>query len=212
MTFAFGAFTLGGALLFSAFKNQSLVSLILGKGGESIESQHQSSLIDTQGAEEANPKGSTAAGGGEFETFGGFKVPAGTPKRVAMKLAKGAAWIAKNSHRWAYCWGGGHNSTFSPVGDNCKGYDCSGSWSAILHEMGILKEPLVSGAMAADFVKGPGKYITVYANEGHVWGYFLGIVCGTGTEAEGAHRGGFAIGNGDVTDKSAYVECHPKGW
>jgi D-alanyl-D-alanine carboxypeptidase len=42
MTFAFGSFTLGAALLFSAFKNQSLVSLILGQKGEGISEQGES--------------------------------------------------------------------------------------------------------------------------------------------------------------------------
>jgi hypothetical protein len=39
MTFAFGSFTLGAALLFSAFKNMSLIDLVMGRPGESVASQ-----------------------------------------------------------------------------------------------------------------------------------------------------------------------------
>jgi ABC-type phosphate transport system substrate-binding protein len=53
MTFAFGAFTLGAALLYSAFKNQSLVDLIMGREGQSISEQGES-----------HPAASTAASSG----------------------------------------------------------------------------------------------------------------------------------------------------
>jgi len=42
MTFAFFAFTLGAALLESAFKDQSMIDLILGRPGKDIASQGQS--------------------------------------------------------------------------------------------------------------------------------------------------------------------------
>lgn len=42
MTFAFGSFTLGAALLFSAFKNMSLIDLVMGRPGQSVASQGES--------------------------------------------------------------------------------------------------------------------------------------------------------------------------
>lgn len=39
MTFAFGSFTLGAALLYSAFKNMSVIDLVMGRPGESIAAQ-----------------------------------------------------------------------------------------------------------------------------------------------------------------------------
>jgi hypothetical protein len=217
MTFAFGSFTLGAAMLFSAFKNQSLVSLILGKGGESLSAQHeanQSALADTQAANEANPKASSIPGAtvGAVDTYGGFKIPAGTPKHKAVALAKGAAKIVWMSGRFPYSWDGGHSGFCTPggVGENGgPGFDCSGTWSCVLGVMGIISSPMSSGQMASTFISGPGKYITLWANEVHVFGKFLGVPFATGSDKE-AKRGGPAIGNTDST--SGFKECHPKGW
>lgn len=63
MTFAFGSFTLGAALLVSAFKNQSLLSLILGEKGQSISSQGES--------HPSSEGGSVASGGNEIAAFAG---------------------------------------------------------------------------------------------------------------------------------------------
>lgn len=213
MTFAFGSFTLGAALLFSAFKNQSLVSLILGQKGEGISEQgesHPSAVVAETAPTEVGGQGQVGArsvAGGES----GLKVPAGTPSAKAKGLTKMIAWAVANSHRWPYFYGGGHPQLCKPSGSPA-GYDCSGSWSCLMAQAGIISTPMTSGAMAAAFAPGPGKYITLYANEGHVWGYLLGVPMGTGEEAQGKNRGGFAIGNGDVTNKGAYTECHPKGW
>lgn len=217
MTFAFGSFTLGAAMLYSAFKNQPLVSLILGKGGESLQSQHEAALRDVPADNgEVNPKGASVDGPvskGAVDTYGGFKIPKGTRKSVAVKLAKGAAKIAWMSGRFPYSWGGGHDKGFcvpSGAGEHGgPGFDCSGCWSCVLGIMGIISSPLTSGSMASAFVSGPGKYITLWANEEHVFGTFLGVPFATGSAKE-ALRGGPAIGNTD--DKSGFKECHPKGW
>lgn len=67
MSFAFGSFTLGAALLFSAFKNQSLVSLILGQPGQSVASQgesHPSAHAPSGSGEETMvPLAATGSGG-----------------------------------------------------------------------------------------------------------------------------------------------------
>lgn len=219
MTFAFGSFTLGAALLFSAFKNQSLVSLILGQKGEGISEQGESkpsAVVDVASDNGSiNPKGSSAGGPvtkGAMNTYGGFKIPKGTPAHAAAMLAKGAAKIAYMSGRFPYSWGGGHSGFCVPggVGENGgPGYDCSGCWSCVLGTMGIISSPLTSGAMASAFEAGPGKYITLWANEVHVFGKFLGVPFATGSDKE-ALRGGPAIGNTD--DTSGFKECHPKGW
>ena len=64
MTFAFGAFTLGYALLASAFKNQSLISLILGEKGESVAEQHEATTAAESNTASSlvNNVASTAAG------------------------------------------------------------------------------------------------------------------------------------------------------
>lgn len=214
MTFAFGSFTLGAALLFSAFKNMSLVDLIMGRTGESIAAQGES-----------HPASSSAGGGGN-ETAKGpvtgsttglgdgrIRIPAGVPTHIAKTLTKGATQIIRMSGRFPYSWGGGHSGNPCQAGgaeeNGGPGYDCSGCWSCVLHAMGIINGSLTSGGFAQSFAKGPGKYITLYANDVHVFGKFLGVWFGTGHARE-AKRGGPAIGNHD--DLAGYTVCHPKGW
>jgi hypothetical protein len=74
MTFAFGSFTLGAALLVSAFKNQSLISLILGQPGTPISAQgnSQPSVSGTTGVGGGtNAPGSTDVTGGKQTQFNG---------------------------------------------------------------------------------------------------------------------------------------------
>ena len=71
--------------------------------------------------------------------------------------------------KFPYKWGGGHGS----FTDN--GYDCSGSVSYALRSGGLLKSPLTSGSLAQWGAPGPGKWITIYANAGHVFMYVAGL-------------------------------------
>jgi cell wall-associated NlpC family hydrolase len=90
--------------------------------------------------------------------------PRGAPSRVARVIAGGNE-IAK----FPYIWGGGHGS----FRDN--GYDCSGSVSYALAAGGLLKAPMTSGALASWGKPGRGKWITIYANGGHVFMYVAGL-------------------------------------
>jgi peptidoglycan hydrolase-like protein with peptidoglycan-binding domain len=69
-----------------------------------------------------------------------------------------------------YVYGGGHNATFSG-----PGYDCSGSVSYALHGGGLLKSPLPSGSFASYGAEGPGKWISLYYNGGHMYAYIAGL-------------------------------------
>jgi cell wall-associated NlpC family hydrolase len=71
--------------------------------------------------------------------------------------------------KFPYIWGGGHGSFI----DN--GYDCSGSVSYALAAGGLLDRPLTSGALASYGKPGPGKWITIYANGGHVYMVVAGL-------------------------------------
>lgn len=86
-----------------------------------------------------------------------------TPRVVKMLAA--ANHIA---HR-PYVWGGGHGAWRS------RGYDCSGSVSYVLHKAGLLGRPRVSGDLAHFGKPGRGKYVTIYANAGHVWMTIAGV-------------------------------------
>jgi len=98
------------------------------------------------------------AGGGHAEA------PTGAPDVIAKIIAGGNA-IAK----FPYIWGGGHGSFVD------SGYDCSGSVSYALAAAGLLDSPLVSGQFAKWGAPGPGKWVTIYANDGHVFMYVAGL-------------------------------------
>jgi cell wall-associated NlpC family hydrolase len=79
-----------------------------------------------------------------------------------------------------YKWGGGHGAWR----DN--GYDCSGSVSFALAGAGLLQSPLTSGGFMSWGAAGPGEWITIYANQGHI---FM-IVAGLRFDTSGQGRAG----------------------
>jgi cell wall-associated NlpC family hydrolase len=97
-------------------------------------------------------------------TGGHAQTPTGAPDVIARIIAGGNA-IAK----FPYIWGGGHGSFVD------SGYDCSGSVSYALAAAGLLDSPLVSGQFAKWGAPGPGKWVTIYANDGHVFMYVAGL-------------------------------------
>jgi cell wall-associated NlpC family hydrolase len=90
--------------------------------------------------------------------------PRSAPDVVKRVIAAGNE-IAK----FPYIWGGGHASFRN------NGYDCSGSVSYALAAGGLLKSPETSGALASYGKPGRGKWITIYANGGHVFMYVAGL-------------------------------------
>lgn len=99
------------------------------------------------------------AKGGGVTVSGGFaQTPPGAPRPVEQAVAGGNA-IA----HFPYRWGGGHGSFIDDA------YDCSGSVSYALAAAGMLEEPLASGDLAGWGEPGRGRWITVYANPGHVY-------------------------------------------
>jgi cell wall-associated NlpC family hydrolase len=108
--------------------------------------------------------GSTAAVRAGVTSGGRALTPIGAPDVIAKVIAGGNA-IAK----FPYVWGGGHGSFVD------SGYDCSGSVSYALAAAGLLDTPLVSGAFAKWGSPGPGRWITIYANAGHVFMYVAGL-------------------------------------
>lgn len=69
-----------------------------------------------------------------------------------------------------YIYGGGHNATFSG-----RGYDCSGSVSYALAAGGLLGYSQTSGQLMSWGAPGPGHWLTIYANQGHVFMYVAGL-------------------------------------
>jgi hypothetical protein len=62
-----------------------------------------------------------------------------------------------------YKYGGGHGTW------NDTGYDCSGSVSYALHGAGLLDSALTSGGFMSWGEPGEGRWVTIYANPGHVY-------------------------------------------
>jgi cell wall-associated NlpC family hydrolase len=97
--------------------------------------------------------------------------------------------------KFPYKWGGGHGAWR----DN--GYDCSGSVSFALAGAGLLHSPMTSGGFVDWGAPGPGEWITIYANGGHIFMYVAGLRFDTsgqgraGTRWQEADRptAGFAV-------------------
>jgi cell wall-associated NlpC family hydrolase len=115
---------------------------------------------------------------------------------IVRDVIRAANVIAKTP----YLWGGGHGS-WSAVG-----YDCSGSVSFALAGAGLLDAPLTSGELAHWGAPGPGRWITIYANDGHVFmevaglRFDTGALSGAGTRWQAAPR-----------DTSGFTARHPGG-
>ena len=82
--------------------------------------------------------------------------------------------------KFPYRWGGGHGAWR----DN--GYDCSGSVSFALAGAGLLGRPLTSGDFLGYGREGPGEWITIYTNPGHI---FM-VVAGLRFDTSGRGRSG----------------------
>ena len=97
--------------------------------------------------------------------------------------------------KFPYKWGGGHGAWR----DN--GYDCSGSVSFALAGAGLLRSPLTSGAFMNYGAPGQGRWITIYANYGHIFMFVAGLRfdtsgqgrAGTRWQAETRSTDGFAV-------------------
>jgi hypothetical protein len=97
--------------------------------------------------------------------------PANAPLAV-----KKAIWACNYLVGRPYVWGGGHGTFYD------RGYDCSGSISFLLHHAGVLAEPTTSKALKDFGEPGPGRWITIYAKDGHTFA----IVCGIRLDTTGA--------------------------
>jgi hypothetical protein len=79
-----------------------------------------------------------------------------------------------------YRWGGGHAAFQS------KGYDCSGAVSYALAGAGLLQTPMTSGQFMGYGIPGRGRWLTIYANSGHVYAVIAGLRWDTVGDARGS--------------------------
>ena len=126
----------------------------------------------------------------------GFAIaPASAPPVVKAVIAAGNV-IATTPYKW----GGGHGSWTD------SGYDCSGSVSYALHGGGLLDSPLVSGSFARWGAAGPGRWITVYANGGHVYMVVAGMRFDTSSRSRTGSRWTM-----EQRSPDGFAVTHPKG-
>jgi cell wall-associated NlpC family hydrolase len=102
--------------------------------------------------------------GGWVEASGFARAPANAPDAIKRVIQAGNQ-IARSP----YLWGGGHGRWQD------AGYDCSGSVSYALASGGMLGYTQTSGQLMSWGAPGPGKWLTIYANESHVFMYVAGL-------------------------------------
>jgi cell wall-associated NlpC family hydrolase len=102
--------------------------------------------------------------------------------------------------RTPYLWGGGHGKWLD------TGYDCSGSVSFALAAAGLLNGPMASGPLMGWGEPGPGKWVTIYANNGHVYMYVAGVRFDTSNSRVTGSRW-----SNTVRSNAGFVARHPAG-
>jgi len=90
------------------------------------------------------------------------------PENVPLNVKK-AIWATNTLLRKPYVWGGGHGSFFD------TGYDCSGTVSFALHYAGLLSAPTDSRSLMSFGAPGSGRWMTIYARNGHTWMVIAGL-------------------------------------
>jgi cell wall-associated NlpC family hydrolase len=121
--------------------------------------------------------------------------PRNAPAEVKAMIAAGNT-IAREPYKW----GGGHGAWQD------DGYDCSGSVSFALAGAGLLSAPLNSTGFMDWGDEGEGKWVTIYANHGHVFMYVAGIRFDTSGRGSSGSRWQTA-----GRDTGAYTAVHPPG-
>jgi hypothetical protein len=124
--------------------------------------------------------------------------PTGAPAAVQTVIN-----AANEIARLPYIWGGGHE-TYEDTG-----YDCSGSLSFVLAAAGLLDNTETSGQLMSYGDPGPGKWITIFATEGHTFAYIAGLRFDTVALAETGSR--WSTRSADEPDLSSFAIRHPPG-
>ena len=99
-----------------------------------------------------------------------------------------------------YIYGGGHGKW------DDAGYDCSGSVSYALHGAGLLETAMPSGSFESWGDPGPGQWVTLYANGGHIYAVIAGLRFDTSGRSGAGTRW-----QSDMRSGKGYVVRHPTG-
>ena len=93
---------------------------------------------------------------------------AAAPNSAPLAVKK-AIWAANQLYRKPYIFGGGHKSFVD------RGYDCSGTVSYALGGAGLLTSPISSTEFRKYGQCGRGRWITIYARNGHTYAIIAGL-------------------------------------
>jgi peptidoglycan hydrolase-like protein with peptidoglycan-binding domain len=151
------------------------------------------------GASDATGTNANAPAGPEatLNPDGTATAPAGAPAAVQQIIAAGNEIADK-----PYSYGGGHTDDFQD-----SGYDCSGSVSYALHGANLLKAPLDSGEFMSWGESGPGQWVTIYANEGHMYM----VVAGLRFDTSGRQITGTRWQDAKARSYAGFTVRHPVG-
>jgi hypothetical protein len=144
------------------------------------------------------PEPGVTAPGSKAKLKGGYAIPPANAPRKVVRAIEAANEIVKDK---PYCLGGGHQRRR----DKC--YDCSGSVSYALTGAGLLDYAMPSGSFVRWERPGKGRWITVYANGGHMYAVIAGLRLDTSMTA----------GDGPGWSKQmrsgrSYAKRHPRGF
>jgi hypothetical protein len=151
---------------------------------------------------------------------GDASAPADAPRPVKLAIAAANEIHAKPYSTQDPDGSGAASHAYGPLSRLWPAYDCSGSTSFVLYKAGLFgPNAWVSGQFMNWGAPGPGKWISVYANSGHV---FVSIA---GRAFDTSNYGGpnipsspYAFGprwrtdpTGNLADGDAYAVRHPAG-
>ena len=106
---------------------------------------------------------------------------ASAPENAPLAV-KRAIWAANQLRSKPYRYGGGHHSFVD------HGYDCSGTVSYALAGAGLIRSPMSSSEFRFFGERGRGKWITVYARNGHTFAVIAGLRLDTTPYITGRER------------------------
>jgi peptidoglycan hydrolase-like protein with peptidoglycan-binding domain len=129
---------------------------------------------------------------------GSVTAPSSAPPIIQTMIAAGNRIATK-----PYCYAGGHGRW----NDSC--YDCSGSVSYVLHAAGLLSVSEDSTQLESFGSRGPGRWVTIWANAGHTYMEIAGMFFDTAAQGSNALNDRWAVHN--IEDNSAFVVRHPTG-
>jgi cell wall-associated NlpC family hydrolase len=154
-------------------------------------------VSDAQVRQELASSGLAAKAGTATLTPDGLAIPPVDAPGVIKQIITAGNQIAKLPYRF----GGGHGTFI----DNA--YDCSGSISFVFAAAGLLNTTVTSSQLMGWGLSGAGKWITVFANNGHTFMYIAGLRFDTVALAQSGSR----WSNRSATEGGAYAARHYPG-